>query len=79
MGCGGVVGKLTKVTQPPPNPTLDPTPLLTAYVYDESRNRIRQTDASLHLRLAARPWPGRFRASGRKRRTGPRAAGRGRR
>jgi hypothetical protein len=55
MGCGGVVGKLTKVTQPPPNPTLDSTPLLTACVFDENRNRIRQTDASLHLSLAARP------------------------
>ena len=42
------LGKLTKVTQPPPNPAVDPTPLVTAYAYDENRNRILQTDANLH-------------------------------
>jgi RHS repeat-associated protein len=42
------VGKLTRVIQPPPNPSLDPTPLKTEYVYDENRNRVLQTDASLH-------------------------------
>jgi RHS repeat-associated protein len=42
------LGKLTKVIQPPPNPSLDPTPLKTEYTYDENRNRILQTDANLH-------------------------------
>ena len=41
------LGKLTKVTQPPSNPDLDPTPPVTAYAYDETRDRVRQTDASL--------------------------------
>ena len=47
------LGKLTKVTQPPPNPDLDPTPPVTAYAYDEHRNRVRLTDASLAPRWRA--------------------------
>lgn len=43
------LGKLTKVIQPPPNPSLDPTPLKTEYAYDENRNRTRQTDANGHV------------------------------
>jgi RHS repeat-associated protein len=42
------LGKLIRVFQPPPDPSLDPTPLKTEHVYDENRNRILQTDANLH-------------------------------
>jgi RHS repeat-associated protein len=42
------LGKLLRVIQPPPNPSLDPTPLKTEYAYDENRNRILRTDANLH-------------------------------
>jgi len=41
------LGKLIRVTQPPPEPD-QPSPV-TSHDYDENRNRVRQTDANGHV------------------------------